>query len=366
MSVWAWSALVILVALCGVGVAVLQDASRRLDDGMQRINEQIDRQRSAAIGSHVAGVGGPHPVWHHRPPRRTEGEVAHDPLRAARATGIRRIVESMTNIENSSWVAPIEHWVEWMCAADRPATTQYLRTYQVRRFARESGLGPWAVTLGDLVAWLGAQKWGAETKRSYRAALRAFFKWAHITGRIQANPAGLLPPIKTPIRKPRPTSEAVLAAALSAADPRVRLMVLLAAREGLRRGEIAQVHSRDVERDLFNGWTLRVHGKGARERVLPLCDEVRVLLQAAPAGYVFPGQIAGHLSPSYVGKLVSAVLGAGSTTHCLRHRFGTICYAGGRDLLAVQALLGHSKPETTKLYVLIPDASLREAIQWAA
>jgi len=278
-----------------------------------------------------------------------------------------RNVTSMTANVPTSWVTPIKQWVEWMCAADRPETTQTLRIYQVKRFARETRIPPFDVTLDDLVAWIGGQdEWSAESKRSYRAALRGFYRWVHETGRMPANPAGLLPPIKTPIRKPRPTSEAVLDAALLVADPRVRLMVLLAAREGLRRGEIARVHTSDLELDLLGGWNLRVHGKGARERILPLCDEVRVLLQAAPAGWVFPGQINGHLSPPYVGKLVSATLGVGSTTHCLRHRFGTICYAGARDLLAVQALLGHSKPETTKLYVLIPDSSLRDAIRWAA
>jgi integrase/recombinase XerC len=53
-------------------------------------------------------------------------------------------------------------------------------------------------------------------------------------------------------------------------------------------------------------------------------------------------------------------------TLTLRHRFATVCYAGERDLLAVQTLLGHSKPETTRQYVLIPDKSLRAAVAWAA
>jgi integrase len=289
--------------------------------------------------------------------------MAHN-LALAASNG--RTVGGMTTTVPLSWVEPLESWGEWMSAANRPKTTQYLRTYQLRRFARETGLHPFDVTLGDLVTWIAGQDWGAETKRSYRTALRAFYLWARDDERIAVNPAWRLPAITTPRRLPRPTSEAVLLEALAMAVPRVRMMVLLAAREGLRRGEIAQVHTRDIEPDLLDGWNLRVHGKGSRERLLPLCDELRVLLQAAPPGYVFPGKIDGHLSPAYVGKLVSRVLGVGSTTHCLRHRYGTVCYAGSHDLLAVQALLGHSKPETTKLYVLIPDASLRAAAGWAA
>jgi integrase len=265
----------------------------------------------------------------------------------------------------SPWVAPLDSWEAWLRAADRPATTRYLRIYQVRRFAAEVGQGPWTVTLDEMVVWLGGQKWATETKRSYRAALRSFYGWAHASGRMSHNPAGLLPPIKPPVRLPRPTPETVLASALLVADQRVQLMVLLAARQGLRRSEIAQVHTRDLEQDLL-GWSLHVHGKGAKERMVPLSEHVRVLLSSAPAGFLFPGQIGGHLSPAHVGKLVSKVLGPGWTTHTLRHRFATVAYAGERDLFAVQRLLGHSKPETTQLYVLIPDASLRAAVAWAA
>jgi len=271
----------------------------------------------------------------------------------------------MTAIVPTSWVVPLQQWDEWMRAADRPLTTRYLRDYQVRRFARDYGGDPWAVTTSELVSWIADKTWVSETKRSYRTALRGFYRWASLMGAITVSPAGLLPPIKAPIRLPRPTPEPVLAAALLAADERVTLMVLLAAKEGLRRGEIAKVHTADLEPDLL-GWSLRVHGKGAKERLVPLCEQVQLLLNSAPEGFLFPGQVEGHLSAPYVGKLVSAVLGPGWTTHTLRHRFATACYAGERDLFAVQSLLGHSKPETTRQYVLLPDGALRRAMTWAA
>jgi len=113
-------------------------------------------------------------------------------------------------------------------------------------------------------------------------------------------------------------------------------------------------------------WSLRIIGKGRRERVLPLAGELRELLAACPHGYVFPGQIDGHLSPAWVGKLVSAVLGPEWTTHTLRHRFATAAYAGQRDIFAVQTLLGHSRPETTMQYVQLPDDALRAAVASAS
>jgi integrase/recombinase XerC len=159
--------------------------------------------------------------------------------------------------------------------------------------------------------------------------------------------------------------EAVVADALAHADRRVELMILLAARQGLRRGEIALVHSRDVSADLC-GWSLRVHGKGARERVIPLHDDIAHRLRALDDGWAFPGQIDGHLSPRWVGHLIRDALLGDWTAHTLRHRFATVAYSGGRDLVAVQELLGHSRPETTRQYIRLPDDAMRAAIVFAA
>lgn len=263
-----------------------------------------------------------------------------------------------------SWGSPLAEWRAWLVCAGRPASTIKLRMYQVQRFGLDNP-GPWAQTQQSMVVWLAAQSWSPESRRSYRSALRGFYGWAYASGYIGHDPAALLPPIRPTQHSARPTPEQVLEDALVAADPRVHLMVLLAGRQGLRRGEIAQVHSRDVARDLY-GWSLRVHGKGDRERVIPLQDDVaRRLIELEP-GWAFPGQIDGHLSPRWVGTLVKGALADGWTTHTLRHRFATVTYRGSRDLLAVQTLLGHSKPETTRLYVQLPDDALRAAMGHAA
>lgn len=99
---------------------------------------------------------------------------------------------------------------------------------------------------------------------------------------------------------------------------------------------------------------------------MPLADDVAAQLLALPSGWAFPGRDAGHLSPGYVGKLVAAALPGGWTAHTLRHRFATNAYAGTHDLLAVQELLGHSRPETTRDYIELPREALREAVRKAA
>lgn len=264
----------------------------------------------------------------------------------------------------TSWHAPIQDWRVWLAAAGRPQSTIKLRTYQLGRFSRACR-DPWAATTELMVGWLASQEWGLETKRSHRAALTTFYRWAHATGRIGHDPAALLPPIQPGQHLPRPAPEHVVADAIRGARADVALMLRLAAFQGLRRGEIARVHTGDVEPDAV-GWSLRVFGKGRKERVVPLLDDIARALRARPAGFVFPGNDHGHLSPAWVGRLMSEALPQGWTAHTLRHRFGTSAYRGSRDLLAVQALLGHARPETTKRYVELSRDALRAAMLHAA
>lgn len=264
-----------------------------------------------------------------------------------------------------AWAGQIDAWSDWMRAAARPETTIYLRTYHVRRLgAAWPDRGPWALGLDDLADWLGWFDWAPETRRSYRASLRGFYGWGHVTGRIEANPAALLPTVSPPRGRPRPVPEPVLIDARHAADDRADLMLALASRAGLRRGEIARLHTRDLVPDL-DGWSLRVAGKGGRVRLVPLVDELSRLLRELPAGHAFPGQVDGHLSASHVGRVISRALPDQWTAHTLRHRFASVTYAASRDLRAVQELLGHAKPETTARYTAVPDDAMRAAVNAA-
>lgn len=264
------------------------------------------------------------------------------------------------------WAEAIAGWERWQRAGHRPESTIKLRTYHLRRFSvAHSDRSPWELTLADLSDWLGSHSWGAETRRSYRASLRTFYGWAVLADLIAASPAALLPAIRPPRSRPRPAPEEALREALAAGDERSRLMVMLAAYVGLRRGEVARVHTRDVEEDL-DGWTLRVTGKGGHVRRVPLTPAVALTLRSRHTGWVFPGHIDGHLSPAYVGKIVSGLLPDGWTTHTLRHRFATRAYAHGRDLVTVQELLGHARIETTRIYTEAPAGSLRAAVMAAA
>lgn len=123
--------------------------------------------------------------------------------------------------------------------------------------------------------------------------------------------------------------------------------------------EIARVHSDDVVADSA-GHSLIVRGKGDKQRIVPLPDDLAGIIMDA-RGYLFPGRFGGHVEESYIGDHISRLLPDGWAAHTLRHRFATTAYAATHDLFVVAELLGHESVETTEHYVAMPDGRLREA-----
>ncbi|MSS45921.1 tyrosine-type recombinase/integrase [Cutibacterium sp. WCA-380-WT-3A] len=268
-------------------------------------------------------------------------------------------------VRPDTWVSAATQWCDWLRAAGRPSTTVQLRRYQILRLGEWVGCGPWEVRGEQIVTWLSSSGWSRETMRSHRAGVAGFYGWAVRRGWIEYDPTLDVPAIRPARHFPRPAPDEAVSAAMRDADERTRLMVELASRCGLRRGEIACISSGDLVRDL-DGWSLMVRGKGDKDRLVPLPDDIARALRRHGPGWVFPGQDHGHLSAARVGELVSAVLPEGWTCHTLRHRFATRAYWTSHDLLAVQDLLGHSKPETTRLYVLTEPSRLRVVMDAAA
>ncbi len=261
-----------------------------------------------------------------------------------------------------SWHGLIEDYGVAERAGGRSPGTVRLHRHYLANLARRYPAGPPTDT-GALRAVLAAPQWSAETRKSARSAYRGFYRWAYAEGRVPANPAEALEPVRVPAGVARPAPEQVVRAALSAAGPRERLMIALAAYAGLRCCEIAAVHRSDLAGDV-----LRVTGKGGRVREVPILDADLLAALRAVRAWAFPSPAAGrgHLTAGHVSRLVGRALPPGWTAHTLRHRMATRAYAGTGDLLAVQTLLGHAKPETTRRYVRVPDDALRRAVSAAA
>lgn len=261
------------------------------------------------------------------------------------------------------WDTTIDRFIQHQRAAGRPETTNRLRYFHLRQLSKSLGLPPPDTTVEDLVAYLAELEVTSNTKRAIRTSIRAFYSWSTNAGITTFDPSAELPTISARPGRPRPASDEAIHYALEHAEPRVRLMIRLGAWQGLRCREIARVHTSDVNRD-GAGWTLTIHGKGDRERIIPLRDDLARELRRAPKGYVFPGQHDGHLSPQYVSRLVSKALPPGVTAHMLRHRFASTAYSStGHDIRAVQTLLGHASVATTQVYTATSMKSLRRAIR---
>jgi integrase/recombinase XerC len=116
---------------------------------------------------------------------------------------------------------------------------------------------------------------------------------------------------------------------------------------------------------------LRVVGKGAKERLVPVLPTVReaiarwlaVYRPVGPTSPLFAGVRGGRLNPGVAQRALReqrclAGLPDHATPHALRHSFATHLLAGGADLRSIQELLGHASLGTTQRYTAIDGAGL--------
>lgn len=258
------------------------------------------------------------------------------------------------------WRRSIEGWIDTLKAAGLSAQTIKSRRYKMAHLAALlMPSGPEDVTTEQIVQVFARQQWKPETRKAYRNTISSFFRWLHKSCRRSDDPSLDVPRVKKPHAHPRPCPDRYIAAAMEMATSSERLMIRLGAECGLRRGEIARVHSDDVVADSA-GRSLIVRGKGDKQRIVPLPDDLAGIIMDA-RGYLFPGRFGGHVEESYIGDHISRLLPDGYAAHTLRHRFATTAYAATHDLFVVAELLGHESVETTEHYVAMPDGRLREA-----
>jgi integrase len=142
----------------------------------------------------------------------------------------------------------------------------------------------------------------------------------------------------------------------------------LAGELGLRRAEVAGLSRANLITDVHGHW-LRFVGKGDKERTIPLpaglAVELVALIDSTAGDYAFPGIGGrGHMTPHWMGTLVSRLLPDGYTMHKLRHRAGTEAYRrSGNDIYLASKLLGHASVVTTQAYVAADLSRLRSVVE---
>jgi integrase/recombinase XerD len=233
----------------------------------------------------------------------------------------------------------------------------------------------------DLQAYFAAEHAASRASTANRrlATFRRFYRWALRESKLSVDPTLRLAAARKPARFPITLSEAQVEALLAAPDVqttlglRDRAMLELLYATGLRVSEL--VGLRLIELSLVDG-LVRVMGKGAKERVVPLGEEARAwverylhgarseLLAGRGSDALFVTRQAAAMTRQMFWKLIkrhAAVAGIHTplSPHGLRHAFATHLLNHGADLRVVQLLLGHADIATTQIYTHVARERLK-------
>lgn len=217
-----------------------------------------------------------------------------------------------------------------------------------------------AVTTDNLIDYLADRRTthAAETRKGMRTTFRSFYAWTFQQGITPTDPAYPLPKISIPATVPRMAPDDLVQLALITADTQLTGMVMLARFGCLRLSELTTLRT-----DHRQGDMLRITGKGEKQRLVPINDQLMhsllTLEREQGDGFYFPGRWGGSLHPQSVNKIITRKLG--TNPHSLRHAGATAAYNATGDLRAVQLLLGHSSIATTQRYLHVGMDAVRRA-----
>ena len=224
----------------------------------------------------------------------------------------------------------------------------------------------------------------ASTVARKLAALRSLFRFLCREGALAANPAGAIAAPAVVRSRPRHLPVAQVAQAIEApfaerfTGVRDRAIMEVFYGSGIRLGELVALNLSAL--DLEEG-TIKVLGKGRRERIAPIGAKAREALQTyllrrvevllefdvaeVDAGALFLNGRGKRLSRRMVQRVVERYLRTVSeaeslSPHLLRHSFATHLLDAGADLVAVKELLGHATLTTTQVYTEVSLDRLRE------
>jgi len=212
------------------------------------------------------------------------------------------------------------------------------------------------------------------------ASLRRYFAWAIRSGTSKTNPTDAVHTPTVKGRLPRPLDAETVARLVSSEDEvapewrraRDRVVLEILYGSGLRVSEVCGLTLQSVSSD---GSSLRVMGKGSKERMVPLSAPA---IEAIRRWLMVRHEVAGEATSSSLvlsarGNALSrrdctrlldeacerADIPGGTHPHALRHSFATHLMDNGADTRSIQELLGHSDASTTQRYTHVSKERLR-------
>ncbi len=280
--------------------------------------------------------------------------------------------------------ALIERFLEMMAAESGAALNTIAAYRSDLMLASRVADGALARADGDALGRL-ADSWSSLSRATVgrkSAALRRFFGFLADEGHRSDDPGKALPRPGTARSLPKILSHAdvdrLFAAIVErvARDPmdpvdlRLSALIELLYGSGLRATELVSLPRAAVHPDRP---FLILRGKGGRERLVPISDRARAAVAlwrthvAADQPWLFPSG-KGHLSRIRLYQIVKALAAEAGVSpdrvspHVLRHAFATHLLAGGADLRALQAMLGHADIATTEIYTHVEASKLIELV----
>lgn len=285
--------------------------------------------------------------------------------------------------------AGCDHYLSWL-QLERNLSHHTLAAYSrdLARFCdsleRQGVVCLEAVTQLHVTRWLrelGSDLAPASQARAL-SAVRQLYAF-RVRERIQDdNPVAA---IQGPRRRrglPQTPSKAQMKRLLAAPDSRTargqrdRAALELLYASGLRASELCNLELDELHLQLG---VVRPHGKGDKERVVPVGGPAKAalelylaegrprLLKGCPSRYIFIGNRARALSRMALFRQVrryarSAGISDAVSPHQLRHAFATHLLQGGADLRAVQQMLGHADLSTTEIYTHVDRSELKRSV----
>ena len=252
---------------------------------------------------------------------------------------------------------------------------QYLAQHRLRI---DEAVSPQLVV--SFLGWLRLKPLAPSSIARRVSAIRGWFSFLAREGLVAESPLRNLTGARRAARLPKTlTAEEVtslldLPARSTVEDCRDRAMVEVLYACGLRVSELVGLRTSQVD---LNMGCLRVIGKGAKERVVPmgqvaqeaLADYIArarpTLLNGRSSHALFISRRRNNLSRQACWKLLRqrarrAGIGKPISPHMLRHSFATHLLEGGADLRAVQAMLGHADIATTQIYTHVDRRRLKQ------
>ena len=249
--------------------------------------------------------------------------------------------------------------------------------------------GPEAATQKQLRGWAASLTLGGLQAASVRrklAAAKAFYRFLHRGRHIATNPAESLRGPKLPQRLPSFFQEEdvpLLFGQAAAEDSSYkalldRTLLLMLYHTGIRNSELCGLMQGDID---LKACTVRVLGKGAKERLVPFVPALVEALQAysqlrdaqafaEEAGTYFRTPRGGAMHPRYLYRAAQQGLAPAGhmrkrSPHTVRHSYATHLLNQGADLNAVKELLGHASLAATQHYTHTSVEHLKDAVRRA-